>query len=151
VLLDAFSRRVIGWAMAEHLRASLAIAALDMALKAREVVAQALVHHSDRGIQYACQDYVGRLEQAGILPSMSRVGCPWDNAMAESFMRTLKREEVDGRAYRDLADAEASIGTFLETTYNRQRLHSALNYQAPELFEARPPLAPGPMATTECT
>ena len=82
---------------------------------------------------------------------MSRVGCPWDNAMAESFMRTLKREEVDGRAYRDLADAEASMGTFLETTYNRQRLHSALNYQPPELFEARPSLPPGPMTTTECT
>ena len=96
VVLDAFSRRAIGWSLADHLRAELAVAALTMALASREVVAGALVHHSDRGVQYACGDYIAGLEQAGIQPSMSRVGCPWDNAMAESFMATLKREEVDG-------------------------------------------------------
>jgi putative transposase len=131
VVLDAFSRRVIGWSLAEHLRASLALAALEMALASREVVAGGLIHHSDRGVQYACGDYVGRLEQAGIQPSMSRVGCPWDNAMAESFMKTLKSEEVDGRGYRDLSHAEASIGEFIDRIYNAQRLHSALGYRSP--------------------
>ena len=124
VILDAFSRRVVGWAMAEHLRAELALSALDMALGNRDVTKSELVHHSDQGVQYACGDYIARLEQAGIQPSMSRPGCPWDNAMAESFMRTLKREEVNGLAYRDRADAEASIEAFIETVYNRQRLHS---------------------------
>ena len=80
------------------------------------------MHHSDQGVQYACGDYIARLERAGIQPSMSRAGCPWDNAMAESFMCTLKREEVNGQAYRDRAEAEASIGAFIEEVYNRQRL-----------------------------
>ena len=110
VVLDAFSRKVVGWAMADHLRASLALDALEMALASREVIAGSLVHHSDRGIQYACGDYIARLEAAGIQPSMSRAGCPYDNAMAESFMKTLKREEVDASAYRDLAHASAAIG-----------------------------------------
>jgi putative transposase len=135
VVLDAFSRRVVGWAMADHLRAELALAALDMALRERDVIPGGLIHHSDRGVQYACGDYVKRLAAAQIQPSMSRAGCPWDNAMAESFMATLKREEVDGRAYRDLLDAKASIGQFIETVYNRQRLHSALDYLAPAVFE----------------
>jgi putative transposase len=149
VVLDAFSRRVIGWSLASHLQASLALAALEMALSGREVVAGELVHHSDRGVQYACGDYIQRLEKAGIQPSMSRAGCPWDNAMAESFMRTLKREEVDGRAYRDLAEATALIGTFLEEVYNRQRMHSALAYLAPEAYEAsQPPVLRLPLAAT---
>ena len=135
VILDAFSRRVIGWALMDHLKARLALAALDMALAMRPVIAGELAHHSDRGIQYACPAYVERLAAVGIQPSMSRVGCPWDNAMAESFMRTLKREEVDGRCYRDLADARARIAIFLEQVYNRQRLHSALAYQPPAMFE----------------
>ncbi|MEA2740984.1 MAG: putative transposase, partial [Acetobacteraceae bacterium] len=108
-----------------------------------------LVHHSDRGVQYACGDYIERLERAGIQPSMSRAGCPWDNAMAESFMHTLKREEVDGRAYRDLIEATGLIGTFLEAVCNRHRLHSALAYLAPETYEAsRPPLLRLPHAAT---
>jgi transposase InsO family protein len=139
VVLDAFSRKVIGWALADHLRAELALDALAMALGGREVLPGGLIHHSDRGVQYACGDYIGRLRKAGIVPSMSRAGCPWDNAMAESFMATLKREEVDGRAYRDLADARTHIGTFLEQLYNRQRLHSALAYQPPDVFEAELP------------
>ena len=144
VVLDAFSRRVVGWAVADHLRADLALAALEMALDTRDVTPGGLVHHSDRGIQYACGDYIQRLERAGIQPSMSRPGCPWDNAMAESFMKTLKQEEVDGREYRDQADVEASIEAFIERVYNRQRLHSALTYLAPETFEASQTLVPSP-------
>jgi len=136
VVLDAFSRRVIGWALADHLRAELALDALEMALGQRAVTADGLIHHSDRGVQYACGDYIKRLLAAGIRPSMSKAGCPWDNAMAESFMATLKREEVDGRQYRDIDDARGRIGAFLEQVYNRQRLHSALAYLAPAAFEA---------------
>lgn len=136
VVLDAHSRLVVGWALADHLRASLVLEALDRALATRDFAPGGLVHHSDRGVQYACGDYIARLRQAGIQPSMSRPGCPWDNAMAESFMRTLKREEVDGTAYRDAAETRRSIGRFIEDIYNKQRLHSALNYLAPEEFEA---------------
>ena len=96
VILDAFSRRVVGWAMADHLRAELALAALEMALAGRAVAPGGLVHHSDRGVQYACGDYIARLQAHGILASMSRLGCPYDNAMAESFMKTLKTEQVEG-------------------------------------------------------
>ena len=135
IVLDAFSRKVVGWAMADHLRASLALDALEMALTSRDVIAGGLVHHSDRGIQYACGDYIGRLKAAGIQPSMSRAGCPYDNAMAESFMKTLKHEEVDASAYRDLAHARAAIGEFIETAYNHQKLHSALAYLSPVEFE----------------
>ncbi len=146
VILDGFSRRVAGWALADHLRAELALSALEMALARRDVTPGALVHHSDRGVQYACGDYIERLEKAGIQPSMSRPGCPWDNAMAESFMKTLKKEEVDGRAYRDQAEVEASIGTFIEAVYNRQRLHSALTCLPPEAFEAGQTPEPPPYA-----
>jgi transposase InsO family protein len=135
VILDAFSRKVVGWAMAEHLRAALALEALERALAGRAVIAGGLVHHSDRGVQYACGDYIARLAAAGIQPSMSRIGCPYDNAMAESFMKTLKAEEVDGQLYRDLDHARTDIGRFIETIYNRQRLHSALGYHSPEEFE----------------
>jgi transposase InsO family protein len=135
VVLDAHSRRVVGWAMETHLQASLALQALDMALLERDVVPAGLVHHSDRGVQYACGDYIARLEAHGILPSMSRVACPTDNAMAESFMKTLKTEQVEGRAYRDLEHARGDIGAFIEQVYNRQRLHSALAYRSPMEFE----------------
>jgi transposase InsO family protein len=137
VILDAYSRKVVGWALREHLKAELALEALEIALRERSVDRGGLVHHSDRGIQYACGDYIDRLEAAGIQPSMSRAGCPYDNAMAESFMKTLKLEEVDGSAYPDLAAARAAIGQFLEAVYNRTRLHSALDYLSPMEFETR--------------
>ena len=150
VILDAFSRKVVGWAMADHLRAELALDALAMALGRRPVVSGALVHHSDRGIQYACGDYIARLEAAGIVPSMSRIACPYDNAMAESFMKTLKQEQVNGANYRDLAQAKTEIGAFIEQVYNRQRLHSALAYRSPDEYEeVSPRTAPQqPLAVT---
>jgi len=119
-----------------HLRAALAVAALRMALAARRPQPGQLIHHSDRGVQYACAEYSALLAAHGIQPSMSRVGSPYDNAKAESFMSTLKREEVDGRAYRTAQEARRSIGSFIEEVYNRQRLHSALSYLAPADFEA---------------
>lgn len=136
VVLDAHSRRVVGWALATHLQAQLAIAALDRAIAARQPAYGSLIHHSDRGVQYACGDYAARLKTHGIQASMSRVGNPYDNAKAERFMKTLKQEEVDGRAYRDASDARRHIGRFIDEVYNRQRLHSALNYRPPEEFEA---------------
>ena len=116
VVLDAFSRRVIGWALDTHLRASLATTALQMAIAARRPAPDSLIHHSDRGVQYACGEYTGILETHGIQPSMSRVGNPYDNAKAESFMKTLKQEEVDGRDYRNLSQARDAIGAFIETS-----------------------------------
>jgi putative transposase len=136
IVLDAFSRRVIGWALETHLQASLAIAALSMALEARRPAWGSLIHHSDRGVQYACGDYTALLDVHGILPSMSRIGNPYDNAKVERFMRTLKEEEVDGRDYRNAEEARTFIGSFIETVYNRQRLHSALSYRPPAEFEA---------------
>ena len=136
VVLDAFSRRVLGWALDRTLDATVALAALHMALAARQPAPGTLVHHSDRGVQYACAEYSALLEAHGIQPSMSRVGSPYDNATAESFMKTLKQEEVDGRAYADLDEARAHIGTFIDQIYNRQRLHSALGYLTPLEFEA---------------
>jgi transposase InsO family protein len=135
VVLDAFSRKVVGWALADHMAASLALDALNMALAERRPAPGELVHHSDRGVQYACGDYARRLEEAGVMPSMSRGGCPTDNAKAESFMKTLKQEEVDGSAYRDLAHARSCVSAFIEDVYNRTRLHSALDYRSPMEFE----------------
>lgn len=135
VILDAYSRRVIGWALARTLEDELTLAALRMAL-ARRAVQPGLVHHSDRGSQYASNDYTGLLEAHGIAISMSRKANPWDNAACESFMKTLKYEEVLRNEYRDLDEALASIPDFLEKVYNERRLHSALGYVPPAEFEA---------------
>jgi len=135
VVLDAFSRRVIGWSLGRTLEAQLAIAALRMALMTRQPPA-GLVHHSDRGVQYACRDYTDMLKQHQTEISMSRKGNPYDNAACESFMKTLKYEEVYRMEYRDFHDVHASIGEFLERVYNERRLHSALGYVPPAEFES---------------
>jgi putative transposase len=134
VVLDAYSRRVIGWALGRTLEAGLAVLALTMALRQRHP-APGLVHHSDRGVQYASYEYTDLLKRHGAQISMSRKGNPYDNAACESFMKTLKYEEVYRSEYRDLADAYAQIGEFLERVYNQQRLHSALGYVPPAEFE----------------
>jgi putative transposase len=134
VILDACSRRVVGWALDRTLEAKLAMEALEMALRQRRP-GPGLVHHSDRGVQYASRLYTERLKEAGILVSMSRKGNPWDNAACESFMKTLKQEEVYRADYQDLDDARSRMGRFLKTIYNEQRLHSSLDYCSPVAFE----------------
>ena len=134
IVLDAFSRRVVGWELGEDLRAELALRALDRALADRQIGA-GIVHHSDRGVQYCCTAYVEKLQAHGFIISMSRTGNPYDNAKAESFMKTLKTEEVYLRQYRDQEDARASIQRFIEEVYNRKRLHSSLGYLSPDTFE----------------
>jgi putative transposase len=135
VVLDAFSRRVIGWALDRTLEAKLTVAALASALSRRSITA-GLVHHSDRGVQYAADEYTSLLAQHGIQISMSRKGNPYDNARTESFMKTLKYEEVYRQEYRDLPDALRSLRRFIEKVYNEKRLHSALGYRPPTEFEA---------------
>jgi putative transposase len=134
VILDAFSRRVIGWALGRTLEAGLAIAALAMALTERKPE-PGLVHHSDRGVQYAAGEYTDLLKQHQAKISMSRKGNPYDNAACESFMNTLKCEEVYRNEYRDFQEARANIREFLERVYNETRLHSALGYLPPAEFE----------------
>ena len=134
VVLDAFSRRVIGWALGRSLEAELAVTALRMALIERQP-SPGLVHHSDRGVQYASTNYTEMLKQHHATISMSRKGNPYDNAACESFMKTLKYEEVYRNEYRDFNDAHSSIGEFLDRVYNQKRLHSALGYVPPAEFE----------------
>jgi putative transposase len=136
VILDAFSRRVIGWALERSLETELAFRALRMALAARTVTSE-LVHHSDRGVQYASADYTALLKGHGVRISMSRRGNCYDNAQAESFMKTLKYEEVYLREYETIAEARTGIGHFLEAVYNQKRLHSAIGYLPPVEFEQR--------------
>ena len=131
IVLDAFSRKVVGWAFETHLQAMLAIAALETALAQRRPTPGTLIHHRTA----ACSTPAAMLKAHDIQASMNRVGNPYDNAKAESFMKTLKQEEVDGTAYRDIAEARTCITRFIETVYNRQRLHSALDYLSPEEYE----------------
>jgi len=142
VILDAFSRRVVGYALSRSLEASLTVAALQAALADRRPPPEC-IHHSDRGVQYACDQYVGLLTEAGLRISMARRGNPYDNAQAESFFKTLKHEEVNLTEYRNLEEAASSIGAFIEQIYNRERLHSALGYLPPAEFEQmlNPPVA----------
>jgi transposase InsO family protein len=134
VILDAFSRKVIGWAISRSLEAGFAVEALRMALR-RRGAPEGLVHHSDRGVQYACHDYTGLLKERGVAISMSAKGNPYDNAKAESFMKTFKYDEVYLMEYADEADARKRIAAFLERIYNKERLHSALGYLPPAEFE----------------
>jgi putative transposase len=131
VVLDAFSRRVVGWALGRTLEAELALSALRMALRERQPP-PGLVHHSDRGVQYASFRYTETLRENHVTISMSRKGNPYDNAACESFMKTLKYEEVYRNEYRDFSETLASIGEFLDQVYNRKRQHSALGYVSPD-------------------
>jgi putative transposase len=134
VILDAFSRKAVGWELGRTLATSLPKAALEKALATRQP-APGLVHHSDRGMQYASDEYVELLQKHQIISSMSRPANPYDNASCESFMKTLKREEIYANDYRDLDHLRANIATFIDHYYNRCRLHSALGYRTPEEFE----------------
>lgn len=134
VVIDAFSRRVIGWALERHMEDDLTLAALRMALQSRRP-GPVWVHHSDRGSQYASGDYTGLVKQHGGQISMSRKASPWENGACESWMKTLKSEEVYRQEYRDLAEARASIARFIEQVYNQKRLHSSLGYRPPVEFE----------------
>lgn len=133
-ILDAFSRRVIGWALDCSLAARLAVTALERAIATRQPQ-PGLVHHSDRGIQYASHDYVALLQKHHLIPSMSRPANPYDNATCESFIKTLKQEEIYCCQYRNMNDLQAHVEEFLDRYYNHQRLHSALGYRTPAEFE----------------
>ncbi len=135
-VLDCFSRRIVGWSMAEHLQTDLAADALKMALLQRRPRGGDLLHHSDRGVQYASEDYQQLLSEHGIEVSMSGRGDCYDNAMMESFWATLKSELVHQRRYTTREQARQSIFEYIEVFYNRKRLHSSLGYQSPEAFEA---------------
>ena len=134
VILDGFSRKVVGWALDRTLAVRLTIGALEQAIERRQPE-PGLVHHSDRGFQYAHAEYIAILEKHHMVPSMSRPANPYDNASCESFMKTLKREEIYANKYDDLEHLRANIEEFIEEYYNRQRLHSALGYRSPEEFE----------------
>jgi transposase InsO family protein len=147
VVLDAFSRKVVGWELDRTLAARLPVAALARAIAERKP-GSGLVHHSDRGVQYASAEYIAVLRQHQILPSMSRPANPYDNASCESFMKTLKQEEIYAGQYRDIDDLRSNIEQFIDRYYNRHRLHSALGYKTPQEYEdAAPPAAGSPGAS----
>jgi len=135
VILDMFSRRIIGWSLGRNLRSQLPLCALERAIANRKPP-PGVVHHSDQGIQYASQEYLQTLREHQMLPSMSRPSNPYDNATCESFLKTLKQEEIYSGAYRNLEELSERVEEFIEHYYNRRRLHSALGYRTPEEFEA---------------
>lgn len=135
VILDAFSRKAVGWALDNSLDTSLAMAALEQALDTRKPPKGSLIHHSDHGVQYASHIYRQRLADHHVTVSMSRPGNPFDNAKAESFMKTLKTEELNARTFKGIDDARVRIDDFIANTYNTERLHSALGYRSPLEFE----------------
>jgi putative transposase len=134
VVMDAFSRKIVGWNLGPKLTTDLALTALKNAVESRQPV-PGLIHHSDRGVQYASATYVDLLLQHGMIPSMSRPGNPYDNAKCERFMKTLKQEEIRCFEYKDMEDLRANLGVFFDRYYNAARLHSALGYQSPDEFE----------------
>ena len=134
VVIDRYSRKAIGWALARSLTATVAVAALRQAIERRQPP-PGVVHHSDQGTQYASKEYTAELEASQMTPSMSRPGNPYDNAACESFMKTLKQEEIYCNQYADFTELSAHLEEFIDTYYNRQRLHSALGYRTPEEFE----------------
>lgn len=136
VILDAFSRKAVGWALEQSLDATLAVAALDQALDTRKPPKGSLIHHSDRGVQYASLVYRERLADHQVAVSMSSPGNPFENAKAESFMKTLKTEELNARSFIGIEDARIRIDDFIDNIYNTERLHSALGYRSPLEFEA---------------
>lgn len=133
-VLDVYSRRIVGWSMAGHTRTELVVDALEMAVWRRKPEA-GLVHHSDRGVQYTALSFGKRLEEAGIVPSMGKVGSALDNAISESFVATLKVELVHRRRFPTREAARSAIFEYLEAFYNRRRLHSSLGYMSPESYE----------------
>ncbi len=135
-ILDAYSRKCVGWALSRWIDTRLTLRALEMALASRQPD-PGVIHHSDRGVQYASTEYVAALEQAGARISMASVGNPYENAKAESFFRTLKMEEVYLKDYQSFEEAEENVGEFIEEVYNQKRLHSSLGYLPPVEFEAR--------------
>ena len=135
VVLDAFSRKVVGWALDRTLTTRLPLLALQRAIALRQPAA-GLVHHSDRGVQYASEQYTRMLHNHGILPSMSRPANPYDNAFCESFIKTLKREQIYAHKYQHIDELNAHLEEFIDQYYNRLRLHSALGYKTPQEFEA---------------
>lgn len=135
VMLDVFSRKVVGWALGRSLKAQLPLLALDRAVASRRPP-PGVVHHSDQGVQYACKDYMERLRHYRMLASMSRPANPYDNATCESFLKTLKREEIYAGCYRDFDELNQRLEDFINRYYNRCRLHSALKYRSPETFES---------------
>jgi transposase InsO family protein len=143
IVMDAFSRRIVGWNLAPKITAELALTALKNAIESRQPE-PGLIHHSDRGVQYASAAYVDTLFQHGMIPSMSRPGNPYDNAKCERFMKTLKQEEIRCSEYRDIEELRANLRAFIERYYNTARLHSALGYKSPDEFEKQAAQSPTP-------
>jgi transposase InsO family protein len=150
VILDGFSRKVVGWHLDHTLAVRLPLRALEQAIAERKP-GPGLVHHSDRGLQYAAAEYVNTLRQHQMIPSMSRPANPYDNASCESFIKTLKREEIYANRYEDLGHMRVNIEEFIEQYYNRQRLHSALGYRPPEEFEEQAELPEAAVSSASAT